>query len=61
MEPPASIIYSSVILHDSVFIAFLLAALNDLDIFAANLQNEYFNADCCEKMFLEGGAEFGSD
>ena len=34
-EPPASITYSSVVSQDSVQIAFMLAALNDLDIFVA--------------------------
>jgi hypothetical protein len=31
---------------DSVRIAFLTAALNDLNMLSADLQNAYLNADC---------------
>ena len=37
-EAPASITYSSVVSRDSVQIAFLIAALNDLEIIAAMWQ-----------------------
>ena len=37
-DPPASITYSSVVYRDSVRIAFMLAALNDLDVFAADIE-----------------------
>ena len=43
-DPPASITYSSVVSRDSVRIAFMLAALNDLDVFAADIGNAYLNA-----------------
>ena len=35
--PPSSITYSSVVFRESVMIAFLLASLNDLDIFACDI------------------------
>ncbi len=47
-EPPASITYSSVVSRDSVRIAFLLAALNDLDVLACDIGNAYLNAPCRE-------------
>ena len=43
--PPSSITYSSVVSRESVWIAFLLAYLNDLDIFACDIGNEYLNAN----------------
>ncbi len=43
METPVALCYSSVVSRDSVRIAFLIAALNDLDIFACDLGNAYLN------------------
>lgn len=45
-EAPASLTYSSVVSRDSVKIAFLYGALNDLDIMACNIGNAYLNAPC---------------
>ena len=59
-EPPASITYSSVVSRDSVRIAFLLAALNELDILACDIGNAYLNAPCREKVWFVAGPEFGS-
>jgi len=60
-ETPSSITYSSVVLRESIRIAFLVAALNDLDIFAADVGNAYLNAPCREKIWTTAGKEFGSD
>jgi hypothetical protein len=60
-EAPASITYSSVVSRDSVRIAFMLAALNGLDVFAADVGNAYLNAPCREKIWTVAGLEFGSD
>ena len=60
-ETPTSITYSSVVSRESVRIAFLVAALNDLDIFAADIGNAYLNAPCREKIWTVAGAEFGTD
>lgn len=59
-ETPASLTYSSVVSRESVRIAFLLAALNDLDVLAADIGNAYLNADCREKIYFTAGPEFGS-
>ncbi|KAI2506538.1 Reverse transcriptase (RNA-dependent DNA polymerase) [Fragilaria crotonensis] len=59
-EPPASITYSSVVSRDSVRIAFMLAALNDLDVLACDIGNAYLNAPCREKVWFVAGPEFGS-
>jgi hypothetical protein len=58
-DPPALITYSSVVSRDSARIAFLLAALNDLDILAADIGNAYITADVREKVFFIAGDEFG--
>jgi hypothetical protein len=48
MDPPSSIRYASVVSSNSVCLAFLVAALNDLDILCVNAQNAYLNAPVCE-------------
>jgi hypothetical protein len=59
-ETPASLTYSSVVSRDSVRIALLIAALNDLDIMACDIGNAYLNAPCREKIWFVAGPEFGS-
>ena len=49
-EAPLSITYSSVVSRDSVRLAFLIAALNDLDIMSCDIGNAYLNAPCREKI-----------
>ena len=58
---PTSLTYSSVVSRDSVRLAFLIAALNGLDILACDIQNAYLTAPCREKIFTIAGPEFGSD
>jgi Reverse transcriptase (RNA-dependent DNA polymerase) len=58
-EPPASITYASVVSRESVRIAFLIAALNGLDILTADVQGAYLNAPCREKVYTVCGPEFG--
>ena len=44
--------YSSVPSRDSVRMFFLLAALNDLDVLAADIQNAYLSAPIKEKYYI---------
>jgi hypothetical protein len=60
-DTPAAMTYSSVVSRDSVWIGFMLAALNGLDVMACDLENAYLNAPCVEKIWFEGGIECGSD
>jgi len=60
-DPPTVLTYSSVVSRESVRIAFLVAALNDLDVLAADVTNAYLNAPTDEKFYTIGGKEFGSD
>jgi hypothetical protein len=60
-DTPAAMTYSSVVSRDSVWIGFMLAALNGLDVMACDLENAYLNAPCVVKIWFEGGIECGSD
>mmetsp|Transcript_18822 Transcript_18822/g.26690 ORF Transcript_18822/g.26690 Transcript_18822/m.26690 type:complete len:441 (+) Transcript_18822:2780-4102(+) len=57
--PPTDLTYSSVVSRESVRIAFLAAALNDVDIVAADVGNAYLNAVTKEKVYIVTGPEFG--
>ena len=57
---PSLLTYASVVSRDSVCIALTIAALNDLDILACDIQNAYLTAPCREKIFTKAGPEFGS-
>jgi hypothetical protein len=59
-EAPAALTYSSVVSRESVRIAFMAAALNGLDVLAADAQNAYLNADCRESVYTIAGPEFGA-
>ena len=37
----------------------MLAALNDIDVFDANIGNAYLNAPCREKIWTKYGPDFG--
>lgn len=58
---PASSTYSTVVSRDSVCICFMIAALNNLDLLAADVENAYLNAPCREKHWIKAGPEFGSN
>ena len=60
-DPPASVTYSTVVSRDSVRICLMLAALNDLDVKCADVENAYLNAPCREKYWTVAGPEFGID
>ena len=58
-EPPAAMTYLSVVARDSMWIALLIAAMNNLEVLAADIGNAYLNAPCREKIWIEAGPEFG--
>jgi len=60
-KAPASITYASVVSRDSVRIAMMIAALNDLNVLSCDIQNAYHTAPCREKVWTIAGPEFGSD
>ena len=53
--------YAGVISRESVQIALTYAALNDLNVFGADIQNTYLQAPSSEKNYIICGEEFGSE
>lgn len=60
-EAPSSITYSSVVSRDSVRIMLMIAALNDLDLRSADVQNAFLTAPNLEKCYMRAGPEFGEN
>ena len=60
-NPPETITYSSVVSRETVRIALALAALNDLEVKVADIQNSYIPAPVTEKIWTVLGKEFGQD
>ena len=58
---PASVTYSTVVSRDSVRILLTVAALNDLDILGADVQNAFLTAPNKEKCWMVAGPEFGPE
>ena len=56
-----SLSYCTVVSRDSVRIAFLLAALNSLDIHSCDIRNGYLSAPCREFYYHIAGDEFGTE
>lgn len=55
-----SVSYSTVVARDSVRIMLLIAALNDLDIVSADVQNVFITAPIKKKYYVIAGPEFGA-
>ncbi len=60
-DPPVDSVYSSVVTRDSVRVMFLIAALNDLDILGADVQNAHINVKTSKKVYFIAGPKFGSN
>jgi hypothetical protein len=60
-SPPAHVTYAGVVSRESVRIALTLAALNDLEVKTADIENAYLTAPVGEKIWCRLGPEFGSD
>ena len=60
-DVPPSMTYSSVVSRDTVRIGFLMAALNDLDVLAGDIQNAFLSAPTKEKVHFYAGKEWKAD
>ena len=60
-DAPAVLTYASVVSRETVRIALTLAALNDLEVKASDIQNAYLTAPCEELIWTVLGPEFGAD
>ncbi|KAL7465848.1 hypothetical protein ACHAXS_006159 [Conticribra weissflogii] len=58
---PAIHTYTNVTICETVHIALILAALNLLDMMAADIMNAYITALCKETIWTTIGSEFGKD
>jgi hypothetical protein len=58
---PASITYSAVVSRDSARIILTIAALNDLEVLGADVQNALLTPPNKEKVWLQASSEFGAE
>jgi hypothetical protein len=56
---PIGLAYDGVVSRESVCIAFVYAALDGLDVCAADIQNAYLQAPSSQKDYVICGKEFG--
>jgi hypothetical protein len=61
VDTPPFLTYASVVSRETVRIALLMAALHDLDVKAADVENAYLTAPTSEKVWTICGPEFGPD
>ena len=55
MDTPADMTYALAVLQESVWITFIIAALNDFDVFSGNVQNAYINTPPRDKDRFKAG------
>jgi hypothetical protein len=60
-KAPATLTYASVVSCQTVRLALTVAALNDIDVWAADVLNTYITAPCCKRIWTTLGPEFESD
>ena len=60
-DAPLVMIYMSVVSYDTVQIALTIAALNDLEVKASDIQNAYLTVPCEEKIWTTLGPKFGPE
>ena len=58
---PQGSTYAGVVSRETVRIALTYAALNGLDILAANIQNAYLTVPTSESFYIVCGPEFGTE
>ena len=51
----SSVTYSSVVSRDLVWMIIMIAALNDIDLQAADIENTYLTDPCREKIWTRAG------
>jgi hypothetical protein len=60
-EAPGTITYASIVSRETVCIALLMAALNDLEVKIGNVLNAYITAPVTKKVWTVLGPKFGSN
>jgi hypothetical protein len=60
-KAPATITYASVVSRETICIALLMAALNDLNVNVRDALSDYITAPITKKVWTVLGPEFGID
>jgi hypothetical protein len=60
-EPSKDITFASVVSWDGICIAFLIAALNNLEILSTDIIGAYLSTPCGEKVYTIASRKFGPD
>ena len=60
-DAPPVVTYASVVSRESVRLALMLAALNDLEVKTGDVKNAYITAPITEKVWTILGPEWGLD
>jgi hypothetical protein len=61
VDTPSFLTYASVVSRETVRIALLMAALHDVEVKTADVENAYLTAPTSEKVWTTCGPEFGAD
>ncbi|KAL7476422.1 hypothetical protein ACHAW6_005712 [Cyclotella cf. meneghiniana] len=60
-KAPKTLTYASIMSQETIRIALLVAVLNDIDIWAADILNDWITMPCNKKIWTTLGKEFGDD
>ncbi len=60
-KAPATITYASVVTRESVWLALMIAALNNLQVKTGDVLNAYITAQVTERVWMTLGPEWGPD
>ena len=60
-DTPAVVTYVSVVSRETVRIALMIAALNDLEVKASDVMNAFLTAPCAKNIWTTLGPEFRDD
>ena len=60
-KTPSSVTYRSVVSRYLVHIMLMIAALNNIDLQAADIKNAYLTAPCRKNIWTRAGTYFGMD
>ncbi|KAL7478839.1 LOW QUALITY PROTEIN: hypothetical protein ACHAW6_004594 [Cyclotella cf. meneghiniana] len=60
-KAPATLTYTSIVSRETMHIALLVAALNNIYVCGADVLNTYITMLCCEKIWTTLGKKFGDE
>ena len=60
-KAPATITYASILTRESIWLALMITALNDLQVKTSDILNAYITAQVTEHVWMTLGPEWGPD